>query len=291
MPRLISLSELIDRSWEEYRASFVSLMSISGWLLIAGLLYIIALLLYPTADQIVLGANLSGSETAGVLLYIITQILVIPVIGLWSYTAIVRLMRGSIITGSLARAEREGWQRFFPVLIASILFGALIVAALVIGLGPGFGLAIVTTGRIDASWMVWLRNVLIIAGSVAGSVLFVRWFGVYQFAPLASATDDQHGTNAFVQSRKLVKGRFWAVLVRSLIPKILFLMLGTVVWWLVNSIVNVGLSLAGGLGLVTILRLGSLTDTMIRMVLFPMFVSPLLYLVDVNLYKSLKETL
>lgn len=290
MPRLISLSELIDRTWEEYRASFVSFMSISGWLLLPGLLYVIALLLYPTADKIVLGADLTRGETAGVLLYLVTQFVAVPVIGLWAYTAIVRFMRGPAGSESVTRAGREGWQKFLHVLAITILFGALIVSALILGFGPGFGLALATTGRIDASWMVWLRNLLIIVGSVVGSVLFVRWFGVYQFAPLAVAADDQHGMKAFAQSRRLVKGRFWAALVRSLVPKILFLILGTFAWWLASTVVNVGLSLAGGLGLVTILRLGSLSDTMFRLILFPMFVSPLLYLVDINLYKSLKET-
>ncbi|GEM_PF-646418 len=292
MPRLISISELIDRPWEQYRASLPLFLSIMGWMLLAGLLYVIALLLYPLAGDLLEAKPLTASQTAGTILYGLTHTLIAPIIGLWAYVGVVTLGNSQAKggRGDVRKAMREGWKRFLPTLGTSIVFAGAILLAFVLTLGPGFLLAVLTTGRWDGTVMVLLRNLLVVAGAIGSLILTVRWFNEFQFATLLAARGDATGMEAMRRSRRLVRGRFWAVLVRSLFPKILFLLVGVIAWWLILSVANVAVGLLlGGVTVETVLRLGTLLNNVVNVVLIPMLIMPLLYLVDVHLVRNLEE--
>lgn len=292
MARLISLSELIDRVWEQYRASLLSFLTISGWVLFAGLFYLIALALYPTVDQLVLTDTLTTGQTVGVLLFALTRNVLAPIIALWAFIACVRfgsaqLERGR---GDLPTAFRQGWKSFLPTLATTVLFIGLLFAAFLITIGPGFVLSVFTTGRFDAGWVVLTRNLLVVIGVLASVYFSIRWFVEYQFTPLISALGDKKPLDAFAASRTLLKGRFWAVAIRSLAPKLVFVLLGAAGLWVLSTVSSVGLSMLSGFGLPFVARLGSFLSIFFGWVLYPMFILPLLYLCDVHLYRSLKET-
>ncbi len=293
MPHLISISELIDHPWEQFRGSLSSYLSLSGWLLVPGLFFIIALLLYPTADKLLFAANLTGMQVAGISLYGLTTALILPLTSLWLYVAIARFAQAQLARGQgdVQKAMSDGRRLFWPTLGTSILFGLVLVASVIGPLLPGFILSVVTTGRMDAIWMIALRSILVVLGILASAVLTILWFGEYQFAPLVTVFEHAAVKKSLATSRALIKGRFWAVLIRSLLPKIVFLILGGIALWISLTLVNVGISLIVPAAPVAVLRVGTLFDTLLRSILLPIFLSPLLYLVDVHLYRSLKETL
>ena len=292
MPRLISVSELIDRSWEQYRAAFADCLSITAWLLVPGLLLVIALLFYPTADTLLLGSNFSRLQNTGVILYLITHSLLLPLVALWAYAALVRLgnaisLRGK---GEPRKHMREAWNLFPFVLGATVLYSLIVILGYVGPLIPGFGLSILTTGRYDATWMVFLRNALVVIGVFTSAVLAVRWFGLFQFGPVAVASGDVPARGSLGMSAKLVRGRFWNVMFRAIVPKVLFFMLGTIALWIASSLINIGVSLSAIHAPFVALRIGTLAFSLISWIGIPIFLTPLLAFVDVNLYRSLKET-
>ncbi len=290
MARLISLSELIDRVWEQYRGSLVSFLSLSGWILIPGLFYIIALAFYPTVDTIVLSETLTNSQSVGVILFAFTRDVIGPIIALWTFIACVhfgtdQLERGR---GDVQAAMREGWKTFVPALASTALFVLLLSASFLVTIGPGAILTILTSG-ITQGWVVLVRNLLLIVGVPAAAYFSIRWFIEYQFAPLIAALGDKKPLDSFKASATLLKGRFWAVAIRSVVPKIVFVLLGGAGLWVLSTVSSVGLSMLSGFGLPFVARLGSFLNILFSWVLYPMFILPLIYLCDVQLYRSLKE--
>lgn len=291
MARLISLSELIDHVWEQYRGSLMSFLSMSGWVLVAGLFYVIALSLYPTVDQLVLTEGLTTGQTAGVLLFFITRNVVAPILALWAFIACARFAMAELGgRGDVATAMRQGWKSFLPTLGATALFVCLLFLSFIVTIGPGFVLSVLTTGKFDAGWVVLLRNLLIIVGVPASAYFSIRWYMEYQFAPLISALGDKKPLPAFAASRALLAKRFWAVAVRSVVPKLVFILLGAAGLWVLSTVSDVGLSMLSGFGLPFVARLGSFLSVLFSWVLYPMFVLPLIYLCDVHLYRSLKDS-
>lgn len=291
MARLISLSELIDHVWEQYRSSLVSFLSISGWVLIAGLFYVIALALYPTVDQLILTEGLTTGQTIGVILFALTRNVLAPIVALWAFIACVQFGMTQLAgRGTVAAAMRQGWKQFLPTLAATALFFGLIFVSFLITTGPGFLLSFLTTGSYDAGWMVLLRNLLVVLGVPAAVYFSIRWFVEYQFAPLVVALGEKKPMDSFAASRTLLKNRFWAVAVRSIVPKLVFLLLGAAGLWVLSTISSVGLSMLTGFGLSFVARIGSFLSVLFSWVLYPMFVLPLIYLCDVHLYRSLKDS-
>ena len=290
MARLISLSELIDRVWEQYRASLLSFLSISGWVLVPGLLYVIALAFYPTVDTIILSDSLTNSQSVGVVLFAVTRNVVAPILAFWVFLACVHFGSDQLERGraDVRTAMAEGWKRFLPALGATALFVVLLFASFFLTMGPGFLLSILTSST-KTGWVVGIRNILMVAGVVGAAYFSIRWFLEYQFAPLIAALGDKKPLDAFKTSAGLLKGRFWAVAVRSVVPKIVFVLLGGAGLWALSTVSSVGLSMLSGFGLPFVARLGSFMSILFSWVLYPMFILPLVYLCDVHLYRSLKE--
>ncbi len=292
MPRPISirLSELIDRAWEQYRGAFGTYLRVTAWLLVPGLLFIISLLLYPTADTLFSGQGLTGLQLSGAILYFTTYALILPLTALWAYVTMVQWSLARLRGGrkDLRASMREGVRRLLPVLGATALLVLSIAAAYVGPLVPGFLLSL-TIGHYDAAWMMVLRSLVLLIGVPAAFALAVYAFGVLQFAPVAVAAGDAKAAASLKESFRLVRGRFWGVLFRSLIAKGLFLLLGGVALWIAGSLLSAVTSLALPSSPFAALRLVTIIFSLLSWIIVPMFVTPAVTLVDVNLYRSLKE--
>lgn len=296
-PLSISLSQLIDGAWEQFRASLASYLTLSGWLLVPGLLFVIALLLYPTVDTLVLnqvaGKSLTGLQAAGTILYALTTTLVLPLTSLWVSIATIRLADAQLSRGGrgdVRKAMHEGWTRLLPTLGSSVLFYTLLAIAFIGPWVPGFVLSSLTTGRYDAVWMIVLRTILVLAGVVVSIALPVYLFTLCQFAPVAVVLGDAKVAGSVSESARLVRGRFWTAFFYSLVTKSLFLMLGLAALWVATAIVNIGTSVLIASAPAVALRINTLILTLLSWIVVPMFVTPLLALVDIHLYRNLRET-
>ena len=283
MAKLISVGQLIDESWELYKERFTEFMSISGWLLIAAILEVISLAFYPSATTLAYSASLSFAEKFGVILFALTQYVVTPLLMVFIFVGLVRLIRGA----NVKKALTESKQLFTATLFISILVFLMIILAQVIGFAPSILLSLLYT-VVHISAIITLANILLILAPFVALVLTALWLVYYIFAPFSTAFDKIKGKQALHTSRELVKGKFWSVLIRLAVPKIVFILIGVFAVSVIAYIVQIVIVGSIGLNIDLHLRVTTLTQSIIP-ILIAILINPLVVTADVLLYQSLKS--
>ncbi len=290
MPRLISVGELIDRSWEHYKTEFVGLVSVSGWILVAAIVDLFALIFYPTVSKLASGATLTGWESFGVTLFGISNYVIATVVNLWVFATLGRLI-SSQLSGrgdNVKRAMVEGWKFFLPLAIVGLLIGGLIFGAVAVSFAPSVGMALLGMWT-SMSAAPFLVAFLEIVGICVAIFLCFRWSVQYFLAPYALLVDGVRGWSALVQARRMVDGKFWSIFLRIAVPKAIFILFGVVGMQILIT----------GLSLVTVAAAGSNIDLQARlgtiifyvvMYLATAIINPLIVIADVLLYRSLKNS-
>lgn len=272
------VGQLIDRTWEYYREHLVELLSVSGWMLATGILNVIALALYPNATKLVTGAHLTAPEILGTVLFFVTSTIIVPVVGLWVLCALTRRMSGG--------STKEGWKYFWPAAILSVLLQLIMLGGILLGLAPSFVfLVLAWLTQIDSLFI--LGNFLLLVGVYVATFLAARWFVLYVMAPYALLIDNVHGKAALKSARELIRGRFWSFLMRYALPKLFFLVVGIILMTIMQYIAGIMISTVAGLNLDVVLRLISITSTVIP-ILLAALLTPLIVISDVLLYNNLK---
>lgn len=286
---LLTVGELIDRSWEHYRREFVDLMSVSGWILLVALVNIIALAIYPSASKIIGDATLTSSEAFGVGLYAFANWVLAPLLGLWIFIVLVRLARSQLSgrRGAVREAMADGTRYFFPTLLVSLLIFLILAGALLIGFGPAVVLSLIAGAAANGTLSV-LASLSLVVGMVAAIVLGFRWSVHYYFAPYALLIDDVRGRATLPASRKAVEGRFWGVFLRLVVPKLVFALLGVMAMAVVAFVFSLATGALAGLNLDVQLRLSTISTTVLSTVVAALL-NPIIVVADLMLYQSLKR--
>jgi len=289
MPKLITVGEVIDRSWEHYRKFFLDLMSISGWLLLLAAFEIASLIFFPTSTKLLTGGGLDGSESFGVILFTISSYVIAPLLGIWTLAALVRLISQQLgkTKVNLRKAMQEGWQFFLPTLVVSLLVALVLIAGIAIGVGPGFLLALLAVGVNNTSLLI-IANLLVAVGIFVALVLNIRWSVNYIMTPYALLVENYRGTSALTRSHNMIRGKFLNILVLILVPKVVFILFGIAAMFVLGYIVNLLLSIPIGLNIDLQLRLFSMTSSIISIVVAAL-INPLIIIADVLIYNSLKD--
>lgn len=292
MPRkpYISVGQLIDDSWETFRSKTTEYVTVSSWLLITAIFYVVALAFYPTASKLQLGALLTGFERFGIYLFYITGHIVAPILTFWILASLTRLASAHLARKKVdhATALKEGQQIFFPALVTTFLIMFMLILAIVIGFGPSAILA--GLGQLVGSQtLIVISSILLIFGSVLAFYLSVKWMGYYFFAPIATMLDGVKGRAALEQSRKLVEGRFWGILARIIVPKLVFILFGVFVFVLLTYFFSIVAGANAGLNLDLQLRINTIIQSVVP-IFIVIFINPLIVISDVLLYKSLKAS-
>lgn len=290
MPKqLISIGELIDQSWEHYRARLPEFLSISGWILITAILYAIALAFYPSASKLSLGADLSGLETFGVLIFTLTSFLVTPIVSFWVYIALTKAVNKQLSKQTVdpKLAMREVKPAFFPTLLTSIMVMLMVLLAIVIGFTPAAVVA--TLGFLtNASIVIVFANLLLIAGIFVALFLSVKWVVYYVLAPYLTMLEGMPAKTALATSRQLTQGRFWSVLFRVLVPKLVFIIFGVFAMSIAAYLVGIFIDFSAGLNVDIQLRISTMTTTIVPIVI-AVLINPLVVISDVLLLRSLRQ--
>lgn len=287
--KLISIGTLIDESWERYREHTPALLSISGWLLVKAVVDVISLSFYPTASKLLSGANLSGPESFGTVLFVLNAAVIAPLIGVFVLAATFQFVR-ALLEGKRAdvkAALAAGKNGFLPVLLVSILLVLVILGGIAIGVVPPVVLYLI------AAWTGFtqlnvLATLLLVLGIIAATILNIRWAVEFSLAPYVTLAEGVRGVKALKRSRELVKSRFVAVLLRYALPKFVFVLLGIVVLAVLAFITNVIVSGFAGLNLDVSLRLNTLASTVYPIAIAAL-VNPLLIIADTILYRNLAD--
>lgn len=286
---LITVGELIDRSWEHYRREFVDLMSVSGWILVVALVNIVALAIYPSASKIIGDATLTASESFGVGLYAFANWILAPLVGLWVFIVLVRLVRSQLSgrRGGVREAMADGTRYFFPALLVSLLIFLILVGVLLIGFGPSIVLSLIAAAAANGMLSV-LASMSLVVGMIVAIVLGFRWSVHYYFAPYTLLLDDVRGRATLPASRKAVEGRFWSVLLRLAVPKLVFLLLGAMAMAVVIFVFSLATGALAGLNIDVQLRLSTISTSVLSTIVAALL-NPIVVTADLMLYQSLKR--
>ncbi len=286
---IISIGELIDRSWDHYRRDFVDLLSVSSWILIVAIFEIAAFFLYPYASKLASTSSLTMSETIGVGLYAFSTWVVAPILGLWAFIALTRLIRAqlSLKRSNIREAMIDGKRYFLKTLLVTLFIFGILLAAIGIGLGPGILLTLINlTFNIPALNIV--SSILLVIGIVVSIILAFRWSVHYYFAPYALLLDGVEGKAAVIASQKLTEGHFWKILLRLVVPKLVFILMGIMAMAVVGFVFNAIIAVFTGLNIDLQVRLGTIFTSILSTVV-AVFLNPLLITADLLLYQSLKR--
>lgn len=286
---LISVGELIDQSWELYRSRFIEFLTITGWLLLTAIFFALALTFYPTASSLQSGEPLTGWETFGVTLFFITTYVITPIISFWIYTSVTRMI-GAYMNGKQmtpANAMREGRAVFLKALLTSVMVVLMVLFAIVIGFGPP--VLVATIGALaNFSSLILIANVLLIVGIFAALFLSIQWTVYYLLAPLLTILDGLPGKSALEYSRRLIEGRFWAVLGRVVVPKLVFIIFGVFAMSLFAFVANFAIDASSGISMDVQVRFVSMVETIIPIII-TVLINPLILISDVLLLRSLRD--
>jgi hypothetical protein len=288
--KLISVGQLIDDSWEAYRSRITEYLAVSCWMLVVAILYVIALAFYPAASKLQFGLNFTGVEMFGVYLYAATFFIISPILTFWIMTSLARMVKMQLARRkpNHKKALKEGREVFIPAAVTTIMVMLMLALSILIGFAP----AVVAAGigqLLGMGSMIVIATVLLMIGMVVTLYLAIRWVGYYFFGPMASMLDGIKGMKALELSRDLIKGRFWGVMARIAVPKLVFIIFGVFAMSLTAFIVGMFIDASAGLNLDLQLRITTMTQTIIP-ILIVVLINPLIIISDVLLYRSLKET-
>jgi hypothetical protein len=290
MPKsLISVGQLIDHSWDVYRTRFNELMTISGWLILTAVFYALALAFYPSASTMEAGIALSSMESFGVIFFMLTTMIIAPIMSFWIYTSLARALSVHFAgrKPNPKKAMTQGKKAFVPALITSAMVMLMMLLAIVIGFGPAVVLATIGS-LLGAGSLVLISNILLLVGIFVAVFLTAKWMVYYILAPLITIIDGDKGKVALKKSRALIEGRFWGVLIRIAVPKLVFVIFGIFAMVMVGHIGSILIDVSGGISLDLQLRITTMTQTIVPIVIAA-FINPLLIISDVLLLRSLNE--
>src|SRR3989339_463620 len=286
---LLSIGELIDQTWERYRDNFLPLMSLSGWTVLVALLNVISIAFYPSASKMFLNSgDITQMETFGIVLYALTSFIIAPLMNTFVFVSVIRMAKSLLSNRGAAvkRSISEVKTRFLPAVVISFMYLIILFLAALLPLLPAgvFGLLSLI---LQNNTLLTVSNILLALGIFVSAYLVIRWGIQYYFASYLVIQDDEKIKVSLMSSRRLVDKRFWSVSLRLIAPKILFLLFGVLMIWILNFLVTIVFSGVSGLNLDLQARLLSYTDSVIP-ILATIFVQPLIILSDVVLIKSLK---
>lgn len=290
MPKpLLSVGELIDQSWEVFRSRMSEFLSVSGWLLSTAVLFAIALAFYPSASKLQLGADLSALETTGVLMFSLTKLVIAPILSFWIYIALTKAVGAHLARKAVdpTSAMREVKNAFFPTLLTSVMVVLMILLAIVIGFAPPAIIA--TLGYLtNVSAVIVFANLLLVAGMFVSLLLSIKWVIYYIMAPYLTMLEGTPAKLALAQSRQLIEGRFWVVLVRVIVPKLVFVIFGVFAMSILAYLVGILIDFSAGLNIDIQLRISTMTTTIVP-ILIAAFLNPLITISDILLLRSLRD--
>jgi hypothetical protein len=285
MPNLITVGQLIDRSFEHYRLRFVELVSISAWMLVPMVVSVVSLALYPSYTTLISERALSNMETAGVILWTVNALIVTPITGVWMLIALLRRIQDQLNgkRPALSVLRRTSWKLFWPMVFVNLLILLILIGAAAFA-APG-ALLLVLPWRQAAAF----GGLLLTVGLIVGTALGVRWLIFFAYGPLALALEGLRGRAALARAHTLVSGRFWSALALMALPKVVFALVVFVVEWLLLTLTSTLVASAAGLNMDLAVRLNGILETIVISAGI-VLVNPIIFTADVLLYRSLKET-
>ena len=282
---LIGIGALIDLSWEHYRKHFANNIRITAWFGVFVVLHIIAASFYPIGAE-ELDRALTGSEWFGTALFLINTIIILPIVSIWMVNALMLRIdidvRGKSMT--MHKLATESWKLFFPQLwvrvLAAIAFGiAFAIPLILLSISSQFLSQVLPFG---VSVLLMFIGLLLFLIPIALMVYLA-------FVYFAFVLDKARGLNALKASATNVRGHFWPVTWRLVLPKLLYFGILLAVQYLLLMLLGVlvGAIASDGDTLLAV-RIDWIVQPIVYMILM-IFAYPMLFVTDYHIYRSLTQ--
>jgi len=288
---LISVGQLIDKSWDHYKEKFQPLIQVALWLFLSTFLHIVGMMLAPAGEpgELLFSGTLSTIEFLGTLLIILSTSVIYPLLLLWIALGLILMIEHQAVNKKMnaAKAMKETKKKFGSFVWISLLKTVVVFLPLLLII-PGILLVIMDGIQhgIDtpsAGGPLFLISIPIALG------LALMFSIQFAFIGYELTLHHKKGLAALKASRNLVKGRFFAVLWRYLIPRMVFGTFGVVLLMAALAVLGMSLSTislaspAGGLTITNVFV--TILATAITVLILPITT-----LADYYLFDSLRKT-
>lgn len=286
--QLISIGQLIDQTWEQYRAKFRDLVGISAWMLVPSIFSVIALAIYPGAISLITNRPVGALDIVAMAIWILANQIALPIVGLWTFIATIKFLNAQKDSGrvDLKKISKESWKDFFPVVWVNILVGLIIFAAVLI-LAPGF-IINALGAHFDSMLVAKIGGVILFFSAFVAAYFIIKFTVRYAFAPLSMIVDRVRGVKALKHSHELTKGNIINILLLRIFAALVF---GVIIFAIVavgNFAVSFIVSYLAGLNAELLAKLDTIqavvSSTITLVVFYPIF-----YVLEFTLFDSLRK--
>ena len=279
---MLSVGQIIDKSWHHFTKHLGALLAISAWYLLIAILNIIVAWITPISPDVVTYTSL---ERIGIILSIFVNFIVTPILSVWVYNALILKIHAQESEQEIdARTlKKKSWRAIWPQIVVGILIG-LAVLATILFLAPGFLFSLLGSA-LNSTGFAAISFALLLLGAIGTGLSAIYLVVRYQFAPIAVLLQNKRGKHALSESKRMVKGRFWPVFWRVVLPKALFLFVFFAVQILFLLLLQFIVYNIAGLNLLLAASIFSIGSTFIFFVLM-VFLQPIILSADYLLYKS-----
>src|SRR3989338_1913569 len=169
--QLISVGEVLDKSWHYYRKHFSELMNISGWLLLSAALSVIGFALLPSASALFSGRDFTAVEQTGRVILALNTFILTPALSIWVINTLIKLFQAQFHnqTVTLKQVAIAGRKLFWPAVWVTILF-ALVMLASLLFLVPGFVFIALGSTISSGTALPVLGSLLLVAGGGGATI-------------------------------------------------------------------------------------------------------------------------
>lgn len=294
MAQLISLGAMIDHTIDHYRHHFKELIGISLWMIVASAPFLLAKYIAPLGVDVATPMNETIAYAAMNSIGFITTVLA----SFWVSVCLVLTIRARANgnTPDHATLGKQSWKMIPGLLIVSLIITVGIVLACALALAPGLLLTMLNpaTGALGDAVGI-LGGILLIVGIVAALYFTVRVsieLSLSQYIYILETEGNRLSPSAIkhalVQSRAYVRGKWWSVFLRLVIPSVLVALLVFAVTFVMNIGITVLMIFAAASFSALAVKLSAIFLTLNAFVINALAV-PLYSLVGYYLYDSIAK--
>ena len=284
MATLISIGQVLDHSLEHCRKHYKELLAIVLWMVAASVPTVASKLVALTdTDQALTNGDWLSFSLA------LLGALLAGVVSFWMYATLTSAIADQAANKriNLSQLYHAGWNVFWKYLGLTILIGLIFLGLSLMTL-PGLILLLIGASPAVSSVFSGLGLPLLFIGGLASLAMVIKLTVQLAFSPFILLLEKRSIIDSITGSMALVRGRWWATLLRFAIPKIIyflaFFVIGFVVFQAIALLMTV-LSTSSQAAVMIIYTL-----TLFLSVLLSVIVVPFIVATDYYLYDSLQKT-
>ncbi len=214
MASLISVGQVVDQTFHHYQKYFKQLLGVSLYIFTGTPFFIAATVLYSATDS----TRLILSAICTVLSTLVSIIAV-----LWASDALILSVEAQAQAkkNKTETITRLAWRKFLPFLAVKILIVLVLIGGAIVCLIPATTLFLLSISMQSNSFLSLLAGILFTIVGLVAALVYCTWIWVLTLStPYALLLENINIKKSFYRTYSLVRGRWWAVLARIILPNL-----------------------------------------------------------------------